>query len=249
MTRCDKSLIAWLILAIIVVLPPSALAEDRWDFSVEAFGGRSYPENEDIKIQCGGCAPDFNGTADGVKRSDSDSWGGRVTAWYLPRKYEWQPQIGLGLDWTRFNPNVPAQQTGGTGFIAIPGMVIAGFNWTQQDFNVDIVTLNLMFRYPLGATPSLPQGRLSPYIGVGVGVQRAFLTDHATGFRGADYAAAYEVVTGLKFFLFRHLAVFGEFKRTSAEHDFQYNNLKPLDFSERHNITSNHLLAGVAVHF
>lgn len=249
MRRYSKSLVAWAILAMTLLSPCVAQGEERWDFSIEAFGGKSFPENEDVEIRCGGCVPDFDGTAKRVKRTDSDSWGGRVTAWHLPRKYNWQPQIGLGLDWTRFTPDIHAQHTGGSGRVNIPGMEIVGWDLTPEDFNVDIVTLNLMFRYPFGVTPTLPQGRWSPYVGVGVGAQRARLTDPVLGFRRDDYSPAYEVVAGLKFFVFRHLAVFGEFKRTSAEHEFQFGNVAPPGYEERHNITSNHLLAGVALHF
>jgi hypothetical protein len=84
---------------------------------------------------------------------------------------------------------------------------------------------------------------------VGGGVQRANLTDAAVGLRKVNYTPAYEAIAGVKFFVFRHFALFGEFKRTTGEHTFRYDTLRPADFQERVSITANHLLAGVAVHF
>ncbi len=224
-------------------------AEERWDFSLEAFGGKAYLEDNDVGAKCQGCAFDFDATKRNVKREDPNSWGGRVAAWYLPTKHTWQPQVGFGLDWTRFTADVPGQHVGGTGSVNIPGMQVVGFTVTPQQFSVDIATIDLMFRYPIWATPDLPQGRLAPYVGVGGGVQRALLTDSSTGLRKINYAPAYEAIAGVKFFVFRHFAIFGEFKRTTGEHTFKFDNVKPVDYQERHTITANHLLAGVAVHF
>lgn len=249
MKPCKRRWMAWVVLATVVLSPAVSPAEERWEFSLDAFGGKAFLENEDIKIRCQGCTTEFDGTAKDVRRVDSGSWGGRVTGWYLPRKYDWMPQIGLGLDWTRFTADVHGQAAAGSGKVDIPGMEIVGFTVRPKDFGVDIATINLMFRYPLGVTPGLPQGRLSPYVGFGGGVQRARFTDSLTGFRKADYAPAFEAIAGVKLFLFRNIAVFGEFKRTYAEHRFKFDNLRPLDYQEKHNITANHLLAGVALHF
>ncbi len=249
MKRCHHGGISWLLFAMIVLLPVVSWAEEKWDFSIDAFGGKAFLENANIKIKCQGCAPNFDGRAHAVHRNDSGAWGGRVTGWYLPRKHDWMPQIGLGLDWTRFTADRDGQRTGGSGTVSTPGMQIVGWNLSPQAFSVDIATINLMFRYPLGVTPGLPQGRLSPYVGVGAGVERARLTDGATGFRKVDYAPAFDVIAGLKLFVFRNFALFGEYKRTYAEHRFKFDNLKPLDYQEKHTITANHLLAGVALHF
>lgn len=48
---------------------------------------------------------------------------------------------------------------------------------SPQDFSVNVLVANLPFRYPNWATPEMPQGRFYPYIGIGVGVERARSSD------------------------------------------------------------------------
>jgi hypothetical protein len=106
--------------------------------------------------------------------NDSPTFGAKVTAWYLPRQYNWQPQIGLELDYTKFTADLDPQTAGATGTSLTPGMELVAVQFlTHRDFSVNVLAANLLFRYPIWATPELPQGRFYPYIGVGLGVQRA----------------------------------------------------------------------------
>jgi hypothetical protein len=84
------------------LLPLQAQAEWNWVFSAGAFGGKAFPSNQDMKINSGDNGDPFHGTVQGVTLNDSGTCGGTLTAWYLPRKYNWQPQVGLELDFTRF---------------------------------------------------------------------------------------------------------------------------------------------------
>ena len=92
------------------LLPLQAHAERDWDFSVGVFGGKAFHSNESVKFSQGlliGGGTFTDGTANGVNLNDAPTFGGKLTAWHLPRQYKWQPQIGLELDWTRFTAQSP----------------------------------------------------------------------------------------------------------------------------------------------
>ena len=182
--------------------------------------------------------------------NDSPSFGGKLTAWHLPRTYNWQPQVGLELDWTRFTADAHTQHVPADGTVTIPGFRLAGLTLSPTDFGVNILAVNLMFRYPIWATPEMPQGRWYPYIGGGVGVEQARLSDYATNHQETDYAPAVQGLVDIKFFLIKNLALFAEWKRTTAWHTFDYNGAPvPLGYSERWTIASNHIVGGIALHF
>jgi hypothetical protein len=93
-----------------------------------------------------------------------------------------------------------------------------------------------------------PQGRWYPYVGGGLGAQRASLT--ILGYQETSYAPAVQGLIGIKFFLIKNLAIFGEVKRTTGRNKFDYEGAgAPPDYFEKYTITSNHFVAGVALHF
>ena len=117
-----------------------------------------------------------------------------------------------------------------------------------QDFSVNVLAANLLFRYPIWATPEMPQGRWYPYVGAGLGVQRATLT--VSGFQETSYSPAVQGLVGLKFFLINNVAIFAEIKRTTGWNKFDFEGAgAPPGFFEKYTITSNHIVAGVALHF
>jgi hypothetical protein len=90
-----------LAVTVLFVLPLQAQAERDWEFSVGGFGGKAFNSNEDVKFNFGQGSGFTTGTAHGVNLNDSSAFGAKITAWYLPRQYKWQPQIGLELDYKR----------------------------------------------------------------------------------------------------------------------------------------------------
>jgi hypothetical protein len=63
--------------------------------SVGAFGGGAFHSNEDMKINTGDNGFHIHGTVNGVTPNDSGTFGGKLTAWYLPGKYRWQTSSGI----------------------------------------------------------------------------------------------------------------------------------------------------------
>jgi hypothetical protein len=121
---------------------------------------------------------------------------------------------------------------------------------TPQDISVNILAANLLFRYPIWATPELPQGRFSPYIGADLGVQRAHLSVSTISFQETSYSPEVQGISGLKVFIFRHFGLFGEYKRTTGWNTFNYDGAGlPPGFSARFTIASNLVVGGIALHF
>lgn len=238
------------------LFPLQAQAERDWEFSVSAFGGKALHSNESVKISQG---PVFQGgmvigtyrdaTANDVNLNDAPTFGGKLTAWHLPRKYNWQPQIGLELDWTRFTADLDPQTVSATGTVSVPGMELGRITFFgHQDFSVNVLAANLLFRYPIGATPEMPQGRWYPYVGGGLGAQRATLT--VSGFQETSYSPAVQGLVGVKFFLIKNLGIFAEIKRTTGWNKFDFEGAgAPPGYFEKYTISSNHFVAGVALHF
>lgn len=191
------------------------------------------------------------GTAHGVNLNDSPTFGAKVTAWYLPRQYKWQPQIGLELDYTKFTADLHPQTAGASGTSLTPGFELGSFTFGfVRDVSVDTLAANLPFRHPIWSTPDLPQGRIAPYVGIGVGAQRATLSVQINGHREVSYAPAGQLLTGVKLFVTNNLAVFGEYKRVWSSHEFTYSSdIKPPGYKETWSLATNVLVGGVALHF
>lgn len=148
-----------LIVTALFLLPLQAQAERNWEFSVGAFGGKAIHANSDMKFNFGEGSGFTTGTAHGVNLNDSPTFGAKVTAWYLPRQYKWQPQISLELDYTKFTADLHPQTAGASGTSLTPGFELGSFTFGfVRDVSVDTLAANLLFRYPIWSTPDLPQG-------------------------------------------------------------------------------------------
>jgi len=234
------------------LLPLQAQAERDWEFSVGAFGGKAFHSNEDLKLNMGNISDPWHGTVHGVTLNDSGTFGGKLTAWYLPRKYNWQPQVGLELDFTRFTADLDPQLRGADGTVTTPGFQLGAFQYGfDRDLSVNTLAANLMFRYPIWSAPDLPQGRIAPYVGIGVGAQQATLSLQVVPYREVDYAPAGQLLVGMKFFVMKNLAIFGEYKRIWSSHDFTYSGsgIKPPGYEETWSVVTNILAGGVSLHF
>ena len=109
------------------LLPLQAHAERDWDFSVGVFGGKAFHSDQNLKINSGDTAIPFHGAVHGVTLNDSGTFGGKLTAWHLPRTYTWQPQVGFELDFTSFTADLHPQTRGMDGTVAIPGFELGAY--------------------------------------------------------------------------------------------------------------------------
>jgi opacity protein-like surface antigen len=235
---------------IALTLPLSALAQDepngRLDQASERpvdaylsfYGGVNAPFNTDVTIE----GPGTNVTVQDVKLHRSTSLGGKVGAWFTSIRPKAGIDLGIELDIMNFRPDVREDQVlraSGT----VGGVPVSGLVTNHSDLNAMLFAVNLLARLPIGVSDELPNGRWSPYLGIGGGAQRTSIrlpdTDEVV-----DTAPAFQALVGVKVFLVRHVALFGEYKFTHASHTFEEagEQLK-LD------VTMNHFLAGLSYHF
>jgi hypothetical protein len=64
-----------------------------------------------------------------------------------------------------------------------------------------------------------------------------------------DYAPAGQLLVGMKFFVMKNLAIFGEYKRIWSSHDFTYSGIIPPGYEETWSVVTNVLAGGVSIHF
>lgn len=231
-----------------------AAAERNWEFSFGAFGGKAYHANTTERFNYANTPAGFepvDAKAIGLNFDNSGTFGAKLTAWRLPRKYDWSPQIGLELDWTSFTADIQPQTVPGEGVGKVSGLPLGPVTInSRRDFGVNNLAINLLFRYPIWATLDMPQGRWYPYVGVGAGVQKAHLTESSTSHQETSYSPSFQGLVGAKFFLIKNLAIFGEFKWTQGWHSFNYAGTGvPSDYKERYTIATGHLVGGIALHF
>ncbi|NJL16704.1 MAG: hypothetical protein HC938_05385 [Nitrospira sp.] len=169
-----------LALTCVLVAATPAAAERNWEFSLGGYGGwafhgdTTFQANQLINVSTGFVEP-VDGKGTNLRFKDAGTFGAKLTAWHLPRKYNWQPQIGLEIDWTRFTADVPEGQViPGFGTFLTSGTPLGLIGpISRREFAVDNIAFNLLFRYPIWATEDMPQGRWYPYVGIGGGAQRA----------------------------------------------------------------------------
>ncbi len=127
----------------LLLLPLQAQAERDWEFSVGAFGGKAYHSDEDLKINSGDIVDPWHGTVHGVQLNDSGTFGGKLTAWHLPRKYNWQPHVGFELDFTRFTADRHPQTQGADGTVSTPGFELGSVDiGFVSDLSVNTLAAN-----------------------------------------------------------------------------------------------------------
>jgi hypothetical protein len=235
----------------VLISATSAIAERNWEFSLSGYSGWAFHGDTTLQFNQGtnlstGLVEPVDGKATNVRFEDAATFGAKFTIWHLPMKYSWQPQIGFEIDWTRFTADVPSGQVvPGFGTFLSTGTPIGSVRLgITPEFAVNNIAFNLLFRYPIWATGDMPQGRWYPYVGIGGGAQRARLS--LQGYEETSTSPSIQALGGVKFFVVKYLAIFGEAKWTQGWHTFKY---ETDSYWERYSISTIHLVGGVALHF
>ena len=227
------------------LLPAPARGQERpWDVSLGAFVGGALPFGTDVQASGSTLGVPFVFTGKDVSLKDSVSFGGKLTGWWTGLRERTHLDVGLGLDVTQAYPDIKAQTVAATG--SVGGVPVVGASFTKVGISSTLVGIDALVRYPLGVTPDLPNGRWTPYLGVGGGADIARATWQ--GASDTDTAAALEVLGGVQVFLTRHLALFAEYKFTHADHTFAFT-LPSIQETDKGTGNVNHLVGGLAWHF
>jgi len=158
--------------------------------------------------------------------------------------------VGLELDFTRFTADLHPQIRGADGTVTTPGFQLGSFGFGfVRDVSVNTLAVNLLFRYPHLVNPRSSAGTNRAIRWHWCCVQRVGVSLQVVPYREVSYAPAGQVLVGMKFFVMRNLAVFGEYKWIWSSHDFTYADIDPAGYKETWSIATNILVGGVALHF
>ena len=223
--------------------------------------GAAFTQNKDLETSLELNGTSFvDGDARNLKFETSLLFGGKV-GYFLEGREFWS-NFGLEVEGFHFEPNV-RQQT--TRFVGTLGGAPADRQIRVQHADIDVTgaALNLLYRWPVAVSDAFPNGRLQPYLGVGLAVLIAELSTTTTPFdvnksiSDTNVQPALQVLAGLRAFVTRNIAVFAEYKFIQSEtftFDFRVpGTIGGGPFTEtardRADITSHHLSVGVGFHW
>ena len=222
-----------------VVIPGTASAVEDFDPYVALFAGWAMPANTDVKLSG---SPGTSATVHDVELNSSLSFGGKAGVWMSQLRDAMFVDFGLELDVTHYTPS----QAGGKRYNAsgqVSGIPVTNTTTQQLNFSNTLATINLLARLPLLETQEFPDGRLFPYIGGGIGLERMDYRSTATS--GDVMDLAYQVKGGIEFYITHGISAFVEAKYTMSDHTFKDG------AGNDNNYTFNvlHTVGGLALHF
>ena len=168
--------------------------------------------------------------------------------------------FGLELEAYHFRPNIETQK------VSLSSDGFSGeFRLIGADLHVTVIGLNGLYRLPLSRSDEFPQGRFHPYAGVGLGAfiarleTRTSVLDVNTNVGDTDVKPGFQALAGVRFFLTRHIALFGEYRFVLTD-DFTFNLISQpgtvggagpaFQISKREfNLTTHMLQVGIAYHW
>ena len=182
----------------------NARAEGFFDF----YAGAARNNEADVSVSETTSSGTASATAS-IDLSSSTEFGIRIGAWHPT--YNW---VGLGMDLGYFHADGP-----GVDITAFP------------------MTLLLALRAPLYPTPEIPGGRLQPYAMAGASFYITDISVRLNGIGGSSFQSSWPWATtykdpvvgpflaaGLACQLTKSLAIFGEYRHTSFDVDFDTTN-------------------------
>jgi len=149
---------------------------------------------------------------------------------YYSRSVRW---FGVETEVFSTTPHIKQQNVTVTGPF---GSAVTDF--PGEYFRVTTWAINLVARYP--------GKRLQPYAGIGPGVFFARIKDSQTGESQSNTRVGLNTQLGLRYFLARHVALFGEWKYNYARFGFkEKTNLDGFDST----YSANSFVFGISYHF
>lgn len=218
-------------------------APARAELAIDIFGGVSWTKSTDVAVDgIDNTKVSVKGVFSGVELDPGFTVGLRLGYWF-----EFAPFLGLGLDGFYFSLPVPAQTVPTTvnvtgkifdkpisstnsGQVRLPSFELPSAGFSPQ----------LMLRWPLLTSDDLPKGRLQPYVGVGPAWAVTIDTDKAALILGGL------VRGGVSFQLFRHLALFAEY-RYSFFPNFELKDKSGLHFTT--DLNTHNVVGGLSIRF
>ena len=239
------------------ISPRSASAEPY----LAGYAGAAFTESKDLRteLELDG-VPLVNGRAHDLTFDTSAVFG--MKAGYVFNADIFGGNTGIELDVYHFEPDAPRQTVRFKGLFA--GVPIDMRTELQSaDIDVTAVTLNAIYRFRLAADAGHPQGRVQPYIGIGVGAFIARLATTTSPFdvnrdiADTQVRAGFQALAGGRWFVTRHVALFAEYKFVQTDtFSFRFKQawtISGVPFTEtardRADITSHLFYGGLGFHW
>jgi len=156
-----------------------------------------------------------------VKFETGLAYGGR-----FGRYFDAVPFLGIGVDYFNFSPNIGPQTVRVDGCVSIGSCGTNKIGFGSYDLNSQAVSLDVFLRLPLLKSAEMPGGRIQPYVLGGTPIFITTLTPRNTRlFRNADgdtdVTWGYKGGAGLAVYVYKNLMVFGEYRYTHTEPEFE----------------------------
>jgi opacity protein-like surface antigen len=228
---------------------------------IAAYAGLAMTQDKDLEIvQDLDGAEALKGTLMGVEFDRSVVFGGK--AGYFFRGRTLGGNFGFEYELYHFRPNINGQTVEFSGTVL--GSPFSGSSSLgEADVSVIAGALNFLYRIPLGRSRRFPRGQLQPYVGLGGGIflaefeTESSILDSPQKVDDTDVRPGVQGLAGLKLFLTRNVAVFGEYKYIFTT-DFEFK-LKASGTvggapatettTLRGSLTGHQFNAGLAIHF
>ena len=264
--KCRKLSIA--ILGLILLFPAVARAEGY----LAAFGGYSFPQNEDIdadlNVDTGALGRGLsleNLRLREVEMDNSRVYGAKFGYFFTHSVLG--GNLGIELEAYRFHPDLKEQTVTTPGTLLRLGVFrfifVTKVTIDDADLDVTAIAVNGLYRRPFAKSQKFPRGRLQAYAGPGVGIFNANLQTKTSFLKelkdteDRDLALGFQVLGGVKLFLSKHIALFGEYRFIQTrDFEFQLKEQGTLGFRQvsenltlKHKLTDQQVYGGIAFHF
>lgn len=214
--------------------------------SAEWFGdvyvGATLTNKDDIKVRSEGPG---HATYRDVEFDTGLAYGGR-----FGRYFDAVPFLGLGVDYFNFMPNISAQDVRVDGCPLSSCVTNTKISFGSYDISAIALSLDVFLRLPLFRSETAPGGRVQPYLLAGAPLFiTSFTPRNSNLFRNADgdtdLSFGYKGGAGVAVYVFRNLMVFGEYRYTHVEHEFQIRDINANKATLRTELNSHTGLIGL----
>lgn len=217
------------VISVALVISPGRTSAAQKELQVAVFGGIAIPFSSDLTRT--DPTRGENGTASNVSLRDSGTYGAKAGGFFGPSA---PVRFGAEVSASHFSPDIRAQTVPASG--ALLGMSVNGsIDLDATHIGATNVAVHLLVR--------LPTSVVSPYAGVGGGLQRA-RANFSDGTSDSDWGGLFEALVGVRVPLAPLVSFFAEYTVSLSPHTFAHGTTR-----SRLTLTTNQFVGGVAIHF
>jgi len=201
------------VLACLVLTAQPCAAE----WFADIYAGASLTDKHDVKVHAATGLANYR---------DVEFDTGLAYGLRFGRYFDAIPFLGIGVDVFNFYSDIGPQTVRADGCVITGGCGTNKIGFGSYDVSSTALSLDVFLRLPLGKTEDMPGGRFQPYVLAGTPVFLSTLSPRNTRlFRNADgdteFSFGYKGGAGLAVYVYKNLMVFGEYRFTHTEPEFE----------------------------